>query len=432
LLLFTQNGTFAFSDKTRSYFKSKNMLLAARFLTILLLPLVSVSAVDGHKNASREEAVTFPSSDGFQLEGTLRLPSSASSANPVPGVVLIHGSGPASRDELVQSFGFSIPVFADIGNALQGKGIAVLTYDKRICSSLNGCYNNSYPLRSAMNVTVDDYIQDALAAVRFLQTDKSAIIKDIVIVGHSQAGAYIPVMLEQEPNVIQGGVMMAGTFRPFDDLVVWQYNFEARLLNLFGQGQINASCIPGRDLQPLFMQWLQAVRDQDQGQNGTAVVTGTVPEDGIQEVVVVEATDVPEYGLSVNYWKSLFDVHDMALAAVANIDQPLLVLHGDMDWTVPPSDAKSWSKYLEQAGNTNSETKILPCVTHLLNCITRFPYDIGGHVDPQVTDSLADFVLASRTVRTAGVDSSGVSRVLWRPTIQIMLAIAALAGSFYA
>lgn len=360
-------------------------------LTLLIcIPLFSfASAVD-----PSQEEVSFSSSDGFQLEGTLRLPASASSTNPVPGVVLIHGSGEVNRDELVSAFGNLIPIFAEIGDALQRRGIAVLTYDKRICSSFNDCYNNSYPLLSELNVTVDAYIEDALAAVQFLKTRSE--IHAIVAVGHSQGATYIPILLESEPAIVSG-VMVAGSFRPFDELSIWQHNFNSQTLGLFG---VNASlCIPGWDFYPEFFQWLEAIR------NGT------------------EVSDIPGLA-SVDHWKSLLDVHAKSLAATSNIDQPLLLLHGDMDWMVPPSDLENWSQYLSEVG-ANYDTHVLPCVTHLLNCIKRFPYDIGKEVDPQVKDSLIDFVLT-----TASIGTSGIIHVAWDPTLQIMSMIAVVANFF--
>lgn len=118
----------------------------------------------------------------------------------------------------------------------------------------------------------------------------------------------------------------------------------------------------------------------------------------------------------------MLDAHNKSMAAVAKVNQPLLVLQGDMDWTVPPSDAEAWSNYLNEVG-ADYETKVLSCVTHSLNCIQRFPYDIGNKVDPQVTDSLIDFVVR----RTAG--TSDAIRLVWRLSRHILLAtIPALAS----
>lgn len=60
----------------------------------------------------------------WALPGTLSLPNGA---GPFPAVVLVHGSGPADRDETV---GPNKP-FRDLAWGLASRGVAVLRYDKR-------------------------------------------------------------------------------------------------------------------------------------------------------------------------------------------------------------------------------------------------------------------------------------------------------------
>ena len=118
-----------------------------------------------------QEEVSFPSTD-LDLEGLLTLPKRLE-GEPVPAVVLIHGSGPNSRHvpmsgQLNMGFGTTLFVFDELANALAKSGVAVLQYDKRTCFSLNGC-SNSYPEPSD-DILVQDFIDDAAAAVDFLRT----------------------------------------------------------------------------------------------------------------------------------------------------------------------------------------------------------------------------------------------------------------------
>ena len=67
-----------------------------------------------------ESLVTFQNQD-FTLEGTLCLPET-DPGKKVPGVVIVHGSGPSSRDGFTQGqlnmgFGFTIPVYAELACA---------------------------------------------------------------------------------------------------------------------------------------------------------------------------------------------------------------------------------------------------------------------------------------------------------------------------
>ena len=72
-----------------------------------------------------DEEVIIGRETPYPLQGILSLPDHCSAR--VPAVVLVHGSGPADRDE---SIGANKP-FRDIAEGLSNKGIAVLRYDKR-------------------------------------------------------------------------------------------------------------------------------------------------------------------------------------------------------------------------------------------------------------------------------------------------------------
>ncbi|MEZ4314925.1 MAG: hypothetical protein R3F14_43480 [Polyangiaceae bacterium] len=62
----------------------------------------------------------------------------------VPAVVIVHGSGPMSRDGVMRGqiglgFGFELPVYKRLAEALTARGYAVYRYDKRTCGSFNDC-----------------------------------------------------------------------------------------------------------------------------------------------------------------------------------------------------------------------------------------------------------------------------------------------------
>ena len=350
--------------------------------------------------AASNEEVTFPSKGGLMLEGTLRLPNASNKA--VPGVVLIHGSGPISRDSVLPGqlnlvFGFAIPVFAEIGNALQDAGIAVLTYDKRSCGTFNNCSNNSYPLPSN-NLTINAFVDDALAAVEYLQTRED--ISDITIVGHSQSGQFVPVMMNTMPTVITSGVLLAGPFHPIDDLIEFQLNSTVALLEEMGVNETAA--------EPIVAPLVELVQGLENIRNGSEEPVGGVP---------------------AIFWQSWFDIREKALDAAANMKQPILVLNGELDWNVPPSEAEAWSDYLNQVA-AKYETEIFPCVTHAMNCLAQSDpakinpvTDIGRNVDPQVTEALIGFVAGYTATNATSIATS-------RDVPTVMSAIIIAAATF--
>ena len=149
-------------------------------------------------------AVTFPGPD-FTLEGTLTLPA-GSGEQPVAGLVLIHGSGPNSRDlpatgQLNMDFGFTIAVFAELAAELADRGYAVLRYDKRTCGTFNGRCNNAYPVPDEF-LTVGDFQADAAAALAFLRSRPEVDGSRVVPVGLSQGAEFIAPLVAADPYTI--------------------------------------------------------------------------------------------------------------------------------------------------------------------------------------------------------------------------------------
>jgi predicted esterase len=313
--------------------------------------------------------ITFPA-EGLDLAGTLRLPSGD---GPFPGAVLIAGSGPESRDEVVpgqldMTFGFDIPVFKELAEGLQSSGVAVLTYDKRTCGPFNGCADNGYPTPSS-DITVDDFVSDAQAAVDYLRTRPEVDADRVTVVGHSQGAEFITVMLAADPTLMRG-VMIAGPYRPIDQILETQLDFTLQLLAQQGMTQEQALALPPIASLSEMVDGVKAIRA-----GGTEPVSGT----------------------SAEFWNSWFDLHDKTIADAKEMGQPLLVLNGQMDWNVPVAEAESWRTYLASIGAA-FEVQTPACITHVLNCVQGTdplkitPADIGHNVDPGVIDSIARFI----------------------------------------
>lgn len=105
----------------------------------------------------------------IELHGTLSLPKAYDRTT--PALVMITGSGTQNRDEEI----FSHKPFAVIADQLARNGIASLRYDDRD-------YGNE---RNAVNTTISDMEEDALAAMKLLRT----MFDKIGVLGHSEGGA---------------------------------------------------------------------------------------------------------------------------------------------------------------------------------------------------------------------------------------------------
>jgi dienelactone hydrolase len=114
---------------------------------------------------------------------TLTLPPGT---GPFPAVAMVHGSGPATREE-----------FQSFAAYLASRGLAVLAGDKRGIGQSLG----TYPGERATEPTLDVLARDAQAEARYLATLPEIDDARIGLFGDSQAGWIIPLAASREPAV---------------------------------------------------------------------------------------------------------------------------------------------------------------------------------------------------------------------------------------
>lgn len=153
-----------------------------------------------------ESTLTFRSAD-LTLAGTLTLPGVA---QPVPGVVLVTGSGPIDRDGNHKKL--PLAVSAQLAAALTAGGVASLRYDKRGVGASEGTF---------LAAGLDDNVDDAAAAVEALRAQPAVDPDRIVVVGHSE-GALIATALAARGVPLAGVVLLAGAARSGEEVLRWQ------------------------------------------------------------------------------------------------------------------------------------------------------------------------------------------------------------------
>jgi hypothetical protein len=117
----------------------------------------------------------FASVDGAEIASTLMMPARATPADPVPGVVIIQGSGESSRDNQWAM------TFAD---AMARAGVAVLYPDKRGSGQSTGVWQG---------MGFDTLAADAVGAMRTLRADPRVDPARTGFVGLSQGGWIAPL-----------------------------------------------------------------------------------------------------------------------------------------------------------------------------------------------------------------------------------------------
>ncbi|MFQ5709022.1 MAG: alpha/beta fold hydrolase [bacterium] len=304
---------------------------------------------DQDKFLEREVAV---GSGDWMLPGTLTLPKS--NAASYPGIVLVHGSGPHDRDETI---GPNKP-FRDLAWGLATNGIAVLRYEKR---------TKAYAAKLAAikdEITVrQETVEDALAAVTTLRQQKQIDPGKIFVLGHSLGGMLVP-RIGLADSAIAGFVVMAGTTRPLEDLILEQTIY---LFNLDGQ------------LSESEKQQISELKKQVALIKSPAL-SPTTP-----------STELP-LGVSANYWLDLRSYQPGK--AAQQLHRPMLILQGGRDYQVTTEDFRLWQEALSSRNEV--EFKLYPKLNHLFiggdGKSTPAEYNRPGHVAETVIEDIANWI----------------------------------------
>ena len=149
------------------------------------------------------------------VPGTLSLPHQP---QPCPAVVLLSGSGPQDRDETI---GRNKPL-KDLAWGLASHGVGVLRFDKVT-------YAHGRQLAGARDFTVsDEYLPQAVAAIRLLTGHPAIDSARIFVAGHSLGGTVAPRVAAAAPSVA-GLVILAGGTQPLHWAAVRQLRYIASL-----------------------------------------------------------------------------------------------------------------------------------------------------------------------------------------------------------
>ncbi len=276
----------------------------------------------------------------FVLGGTLTVPVALGQ---VPGVVLVHGSGPQDRDETIGAS----KVFKDLAEGLASKGIEVLRYDKRTFV---------YGAQLGDSISVDDEVTvDAAAAVAALRARPEIDPNRILVIGHSMGALLAPeIALRSAP--VAGVVLLAPPGRPPWDLVLSQMRYLK---------------VPAKELA------------STEGKVAR-LKAGTLGSERL-------------LGAPGAYWKDLGARDGIGMAR--KLGKPLLVIRGDRDFQVIAEDVEAWKKGL--AGVPNVEIVILPGDNHLFVPGSGTPgpaeYEQPGHVDLKLIEKVAAFMAPMKT-----------------------------------
>jgi pimeloyl-ACP methyl ester carboxylesterase len=294
-----------------------------------------------------EESRTIDPDSDCPLPATISVPTDRD--GPVPGVVLVHGSGPQDRNSTV---GPQQP-FKDLAWGLASRGVAVLRYRKRTaeCDLAPG------------DVTLDRIAVDpAVAAAAELRGEDAVDADSVAVVGHSQGGYAAPRIAQQSGSVAGIALLGAPGRHP------WKIQLDQNRAVFEFDGEVDD------EEQSLLDRYRRAGKNQVEGGNLPAGQT--------------------ILGRPGAFWNSVSDYDQVAVAKELSI--PITVLQGERDFQVSPeADYGAWKEGLSGARNASFDS-YADC-NHLFLPGSGPSYVGRYHTEPDnvaesVVEDLADWV----------------------------------------
>lgn len=331
--------------------------VASQHLSVLREDVASVSARALTVTRDGDQSVRIPG-NGFALAGTLSQPSGkppAGSDGRFPAVVLIGGSGPTDRDETVAG----IPIFGQLAGALADAGFYVLRYDKRGVGQSGGRLDGA---------SLGDFAEDALAAVRFLKDREDVDDDRIALFGHSE-GAWVALVAGSREDEIAALVLAAAPAGTGGELVLEQQQYLLSKMKLSPD---------------------EARARMDLQRRIQSAVLGNGSWEGISEGLRSQA-DTP--------WFRSFLAFSPA-EVMDDVEQPMLILQGEIDRQVPAHHADRLEELAKQEGDMPDELvemEVLDGVNHLLveaetGDLSEYGKLSGKTVDPRVAEATVDWL----------------------------------------
>ncbi len=289
---------------------------------------LSVARQDLAGVATRQQTLRNPTdvdvrvpANGFSLAGTVTTPP-AQGRLKHPAIVLVAGTGPIERDSAVAG----IPMFAQLAGQLADRGYLVLRYDKRGVGQSGGRIET---------VTLQDYADDVIAAVRWLDRRKDVEDRRIFVAGHGE-GAAVAMLAAAREKRIASLVLIAGMGTAGRELILEQ---QQQLLSGTGVAEQDRA---------------------DRVELQKKILEATVAEKGWEALPpeVRRAVDTPWY-------RSLLTFDPAKV--MPRIRQPVFVLHGGLDRQVLPHHSDRLADMARARKNSpRVEVRQLPMLNHLM------------------------------------------------------------------
>jgi uncharacterized protein len=324
-----------------------------------------------------------PAAPGVTLAASLTVPTGQGR---FPAVLLIGGSGQFPRDQPFLGHKMML-VLADY---LTRRGIATLRFDDR------GAGQSTLGETRIESLTTEDFVSDARAGIRFLQTRSEVDSRRIGVIGHSEGTQTAEIVAATSPGDVGFIVLLAAASASLTkgELVAAQSQAMARLAGLSAEAQAADSAFVRRAL--------VVTRGEPDAEQRLKKITA-IAETALAEVPAAERA-VVEPGIRARVEILASDnLHQDAVAErrdyLSEVRCPVLALNGDKDVLVSAEDnAPLLSGSLRQGGNKDATVTVLPGLNHMFQTAKTGAMEEAGEIEetfaPSTLQLIADWITA--------------------------------------
>lgn len=276
----------------------------------------------------RHEDVSFTNGE-VQLAGSLITPNSPGRH---PAIILVHGSGPASRE-------WTLP----FARFLIRRGMAILTYDKRGVGGSTGDWNAA---------SFDDLASDVVAAFEYLKARPEIDATQIGLLGVSQAGWVMPLAAARAAD-IAFLISISGPGVPAAETTI--DNVRGEMTAAGTPGPIVSRVVRLMELQYHFARTGEGWDEYASARRQLSLLMpGSPPE---------SFPGTPDHP----YWQVIRRLYFYDPApTLRQLQLPILAIFGELDYNVvPEKNRAAWDAALKAGGNRDYTLLVLPKATHL-------------------------------------------------------------------
>lgn len=331
------------------------------------------------------EDVVVNGPGGVRLAGALTRPRGA---GPFNAVLLISGSGPQDRDHSM----FGHRPFLVLADHLTRAGYAVLRLDDRGAGASTG---------SRQMATVNDYVDDALAATEWLAGRDD--VRSVFIVGHSE-GCVVAPLVASRTSAVTGLVLLGAPAMDGRALAMLQQERIAR-----AAGAPEASLAFQQRLNARLFDILASAGDEAHARADIHAVveeelTTLGPAAAAQTDAFVQSME-PQIRRGLSPWYRHFLSYDPAVA-LQTTRRPVLMLYGSLDQQVPADANAPLAEAALQRGGAPHEIVVLAGLNHLFQTAQTGAMSEYGRIEetfsPAALEAIGSWLNRTSAVRPPG------------------------------